>query len=136
MKKKTDTQVSYDPHEGVTFENASVQQTIFESELTTRGIKFFKKESISLTAIPYSDYSFLPNDLDAVKAILENIYKDRTIVPDTKAQVAFDIFGKWFSRIFIFSIIIAVILVVISYYKTRNDDEKWNQLEKRYHTKP
>lgn len=136
MKKKTDIQVSYHPHEGVTFENASVEQTIFENELTTRGIKFFKKESINLSAIPYSDYSFLPADLDTVKAILDNIYKNRILVPETKAQVAFDIFGKWFSRIFIALVLIAAVFVIISYFKTRNNDEKWDQLEQRYHTNP
>src|ERR1035437_3120394 len=118
------TPITYIPSDGFSFENASVEQAVFESKLEERGIKFFKNESFNLNATPYSGYNFLPEDIKDVNEIYESIFKNRVLVPETKAQVAFDIFGKWFSRIFLALAIAGIVLVIYAYFATRLERNK------------
>lgn len=132
MKKEIDNHIPYDPFEGATFDNGSVEQIVFENELNAREIKFFKKETINIKSIPYTDYSFAPEDLNAVKEILKNINKNRILVPEKKINVVTDFISTWFSRVFLVTVIAAIIFVIISYFKTKGDDEKRKQLEEKY----
>jgi hypothetical protein len=111
-----DSPIPYDPYKGFSFENASAEQAVFENELEANEIKYFKKESMSLNMHPRISYSVLPKDLNDANKIFENIYKNRTLVPEKRVVVLMDILGTWVTRILIIAVLILIVFIVITHF--------------------